>query len=429
MSTRGFLIVGVLGMLTAFAEARMVRFAVVADPHYFAPALGVEGEAFERAVQGDRKMIREGPAILDAVLDDVLRLRPAFVLVPGDLTKDGEQLSHEEVAARFDLLVAAGINVLVTPGNHDIENPGAYGYAGSQRLPVPTVTPSDFAALYARHGMGDALDRDPASLSYLAEPVPGLRILSLDSAWYEDNVALGRSVTAGRIRPETLTWALRHLEQARRDRVPVFAFMHHGLLSHARIQNSLFRDYLVEDWLRTAARLAGAGLQVVFTGHFHAQEMIGVRFGPRTLYDIKTASLVTYPVAYRICTYDPVTHRLFIQSIRVKAIDADTDGVSFQEFARRQLEEAVIQVGRHYLPLLGLELPRDLETALLTLAGRFAVAHFSGDEQLLPAERRLLEALAGSRSLILRWLGATGLDLMTDRPPADNQALLQLAPP
>ena len=96
-----------------------VKMAIISDLHVMAPDLLVnEGAAFERYLNQDRKMLRESLEILDTLVADILEQKPQLVLVTGDLTKDGEQMSHQLVAGRLQRLVDAGIQVLVVPGNH-----------------------------------------------------------------------------------------------------------------------------------------------------------------------------------------------------------------------------------------------------------------------------------------------------------------------
>lgn len=45
-----------------------------------------------------------------------------MLLAAGDLTFNGEKLSHETVAGLFEEIEAAGVPVLTLPGNHDVNN-------------------------------------------------------------------------------------------------------------------------------------------------------------------------------------------------------------------------------------------------------------------------------------------------------------------
>ena len=94
-------------------------------------------------------------------MGDILDLKPQMVLVTGDMTKDGERMSHQLVASQLQRLVDAGIHVLVVPGNHDINNPDAKVYDGDTTTPADTITRNEFAELYRNMGYDEQSRRDP----------------------------------------------------------------------------------------------------------------------------------------------------------------------------------------------------------------------------------------------------------------------------
>ena len=105
------------------SSSNSIKIAVISDLHVMAPELLVkDGNAFEQYLSRDRKMLRESVEILDTLVTDIIDLKPQLVLVTGDLTKDGERASHLLVANQLQRLVDAGIQVLVVPGNHDINS-------------------------------------------------------------------------------------------------------------------------------------------------------------------------------------------------------------------------------------------------------------------------------------------------------------------
>lgn len=83
-------------------------FAVFSDPHYYDGNLGTSGADFEAYLALDRKLLRESAALAGAVVDAIItenRNAPIdFVMVPGDLTKDGELESHEEFSEYLEHL-------------------------------------------------------------------------------------------------------------------------------------------------------------------------------------------------------------------------------------------------------------------------------------------------------------------------------------
>jgi 3',5'-cyclic AMP phosphodiesterase CpdA len=130
---------------------------VFSDPHYFDPSLGTTGAAFEAYLASDRKLIAESDAIMRAMVAQVEAQNPQVVLVSGDLTKDGEQLSHHSVAALLAQMKTGGRKVFVVPGNHDIQNGGASSYAGDTATPVPAISAAEFAEIYKDLGFSDAI--------------------------------------------------------------------------------------------------------------------------------------------------------------------------------------------------------------------------------------------------------------------------------
>lgn len=213
--------------------------SVISDPHYYAPSLGTEGAAFDAYLAADRKMIAESDAILQSAIDIVKTEKPNILLVSGDLTKDGEKVSHEAFAAYLADIESTGVKVYVIPGNHDINNPDAMSYAGNTATPVESVSAEDFQQIYADFGYGEAIYRDPGSLSYVAEASDNLWILGIDSCKYAQN---GTSpVTSGSLNAATKAWVLDILAEAKIKGITVIGMMHHNLSEHFTLEADLFR--------------------------------------------------------------------------------------------------------------------------------------------------------------------------------------------
>ena len=80
------------------------RIMVITDPHVLAPSLVEPGTAFDEMMTGQRKMIDLSAPVWEALMDTALLYKPELVLIPGDLTKDGELESHALVAASLKTL-------------------------------------------------------------------------------------------------------------------------------------------------------------------------------------------------------------------------------------------------------------------------------------------------------------------------------------
>ena len=158
-----------------------VTFAIISDIHWHDVRLGASGPAYDAYIAQDPKLLRESDAILDSAINGIVQQHVKFVIVSGDLTKDGELVNHLGVAQHFAALERRGVQVFVVPGNHDINNPDAVRFTGATTHRVPSVSPQLFKAIYRPFGYGEAIEQDRHSLSYVAEPVKGVWLLAIDS--------------------------------------------------------------------------------------------------------------------------------------------------------------------------------------------------------------------------------------------------------
>ncbi len=417
-----------LGISVQAVLAAGANFAVISDPHFYDTDLGTTGQAFEAYLAQDRKMLQEGEAILKAAIQTIRAKKPDFVIIPGDLTKDGELTSHQKLARHLSVLEKSGIKVFVAPGNHDINNPHAVSFQGATTTPVPSVTPEEFASVYNEFGYGEALYRDPASLSYIAEPVDGTWVFAIDSCKYENNMAGHYPETSGAIRPATMSWILEKLAQARSLGKEVLGFMHHGVTEHYQGQSLAFGQYVVDDWANVSTTLASAGLKLVFTGHYHANDIsqsMPANKGP-FLYDIETGSLVTYPSPFRIVTL--MAGKAAIHTEYVKRIAYNTGGVPFPEYARNFLMEGLLGIAQYTLKnQYGLS--DEMAAQLAPLVANAFAAHYAGDESPDPATLATISNFLKSPDPTTQFLGQTLYALWTDLPPADTHAFLDFTCP
>lgn len=409
------------------SAGQSVRFAVFSDPHYYDSALGTTGEAFEAYLNTDRKMIRESEAILKAAIGGMKQDDIRFVLVSGDLTKDGELSSHTEFAAYLKEMEDNGIEVYVIPGNHDINNPHAVSYSGASTVPVPRVSPDEFAQIYGQFGYGQALARDPNSLSYLVEPVAGFCVLAMDACRYRENV--DTPITGGRFSPETLNWILAVIDWAKTNNKQIIGFMHHGVLAHYTMQPLLFGQYLVDDWAMVSRLFAEAGMRMVFTGHYHSQDVVKHTFkhgwNPSFMFDVETGSLVTYPVPYRIISMDETRSLFQIESRLITQIDYDTGGIPFPQYAQQYLEEGLMVIAQTILvDYFGLD-PAEAQVYTPDIVKAFQ-ANYVGDEE--PDSDTLQTALLYMQmpDPAMKLIGIGIFSLWNDLTPADNNLSINL---
>jgi 3',5'-cyclic AMP phosphodiesterase CpdA len=286
------------------------RMVIISDVHLLSPELITPGSAIDRADAGDTKMMAMSDDIMTAITDSIIGMEPALVLLTGDLTHNGERLSHERMAWHLDRMKQHGIQPLVIPGNHDCNNPYSRSYNGDKTAPTATVTREEFAQIYRDFGYGKASVRDAASLSYCCEPVKGIVIIGIDSNMDEHNTLTSRGdstdtyYNGGRIKPETMQWVIEQATHARKQGKQVIAMMHHHLVPHFDNEERLLTNYIVTRHDEAARQLLEAGIHTLFTGHLHVTDAATYHNseGTDSLVEVATGSAICYPFALRTAT-------------------------------------------------------------------------------------------------------------------------------
>lgn len=328
--------------------AGQIRLGVINDVHVMAPSLIVnDGTAFQNYLAEDRKMLREAPEVAKALCKTFLANRPDVLLVPGDLTKDGERASHELFVSIFQPLVDAGTKIIVVPGNHDINNPGSVSFNGATTTDAPTVSAAEFAEIYRNFGFGQALSRDTASLSYVTEPVSGLRVFALDVCQYYNNqlkrngYSINLNTTEGLLKTSTIEWMKAQAALARKAGKRMIALMHHNTVAHFNGEWVVANPYLLSNYSEAQTALMEAGIKVVFTGHFHSTDIKCVTNGVDSLYEVETGSTVTYPCPYRLLTLDKAQTQLSVDTRFVDSVAWPTAPLTFQQYAKSKLTAGI----------------------------------------------------------------------------------------
>ena len=395
-----------------------LKIAIVSDIHYMHPSLlinnGANGTAFQNYVNQDPKLVQFSDPIFRNVLADLKSEQPDILLVPGDITKDGEKIGHQAMAGFLNELSNNGTKVYLVPGNHDINNAKAKLYNGDNDYPVDMTSPTDFASIYGNFGYNNAIARDINSLSYVVQPQEGLRIIGIDASKYEEYGPSG-DVAAGRIKPATLTWILAQMAEAKQQNITVFAMMHHNLVEHYAGQSQLDPGYVIDDYQNVANVLIEAGLKIIFTGHYHANDISSYTYNGKVLTDIQTGSLVTAPIPYRIVTVKDST--LDVNTKRVESIATVLPGgLSFPDYSNLFLSQHLDGYFNYYLTNI-LGAPAPLATIAAPLFRNGIMAHFAGDEKMPPDQRKQIDEL-GALSPQLAGIVTT---LWTDLGIKDNK--------
>lgn len=294
------------------------RIAVIADPHVMPASLLTDpsNADWTTYLAGSRKLLDYSQTLLDETVATLKSDKPNLVLIVGDLTKDGEQASHNYLKGKLDELKAAGIPTLVIPGNHDLGTSDAKIY-GATTTDAPTISQSDFAQLYQDYGYGTKSEREStSSLTYVCEPIDGLVVIGIDSG------------EEGQLSESTLTWVCNKAVAARAAGKQVIAMMHHPLIPHITGGEAFVPTVSVADYATVRNRLADAGISVVFTGHFHTSDIARDWNGDKSLpiYDVTTGSLCSYPCDYRIVTFNDALTQMQIDTRSITSAGAPLGG-------------------------------------------------------------------------------------------------------
>lgn len=274
---------------------------VASDLHYMSPTMTDFGKVLEDYTAGsDGKVLPYLDEITDAFLAEVMEQKPSVLILSGDISQDGEKVNHGELARKLRRVQKAGIQVLVIPGNHDINNPWAATFYGDEMVPTETVDADGFYDIYHEFGYDQAADRDVNSLSYLYKLDDRYWMMMLDSCIYFPENEVG-----GRIRQDTLSWMEEWLSQARQEQVTVIPVGHHNLLN----QSTRYpEDCTLENHREVTKLLEEYSIPIYISGHLHLQRIKKNVNGPTSegqygIHEVVSSSLSIPPCQYGVLDF------------------------------------------------------------------------------------------------------------------------------
>ena len=234
---------------------------------------------------------------LEQVLEHLESCQLDFLLLPGDLTQDGEPENHLWLAQR---LAKLPFPVYVIPGNHD----------------VPTLLPTensigfrDFPVYYQQFGYQDYQQH-----YYTQEILAGVQLIALNSNQFNRE---GKQL--GFVDEKQLLWLETTLEKVQHKLVLVM--IHHNVIEHLPGQSThpLSKRYMLANAPQLLSIFRKYGVKLIFTGHLHVQDIAELE----GMYEICTGSLVSYPHPYRVVELsidDRANKKIKIESHQVKAV-------------------------------------------------------------------------------------------------------------
>lgn len=310
-----------------------VNFYLVTDTHYFENSLGVEGKAFDTYMKREQYFMKESSAIITSTFDLIAQDKETdIVIIPGDLSKNGEKESHKSFVKELYKLKEKGKKIFVITAGHDY-NEYSYGYKNDERLEVEGTDFDELYDLYKDFGYADALAFDRRTHSYIAQITDGVRMLAINCD--------GENIPKGTVDGELFEWMRIQLEKAKEDNCSVFAICHYPIIPSVPVFD-LVGDAKLKNWRTVASFLADNGVELALTGHMHIQSIneFYSEKGNR-LIDICTSCLVGSPAKFRKITVDE-NSTLKAETLSVEDIGVDTNGLSLQEYFDRQFAQAIL---------------------------------------------------------------------------------------
>lgn len=408
----------------AAIEAPVIH--VLTDIHYLAESLHDDGSAFRKLVyEGDGKNTELINEILQAYRFSLQKEKPDIILVTGDLTLNGERASHLALASWFKEIESLGVKVFVLPGNHDILNPWARGYSKSHTYTTESITPEKFNSVYGAFGFNEAISRDGNSLSYIVAPIPGLRIFMLDSNIYADNIRWGHPEAGGEFSDTTLEWIKLNMEKAKRAGARVLVAMHHNIVDH----NSFISEkYTISDAESVLDRFSEAGINFVFTGHVHVQDISKKTTSRGNFHDIATNALSVFPHQYGRVSFDPENRLLRYRTVpvdveswaREKRIN-DDPLVGFRTYSESFFRDRSALMIDRMLGNGDSQLAGEHAVAMIALFGTLNARFFAGNAFLNASDTALSEIYKDLVTVDYGLLSLYAQSIIEDPSPENNQ--------
>lgn len=333
-------------------DDKTVRLAVLSDVH-------LQDTSFVRSMDSQlhsTRLFNENYFAFLAALDDIARRDIHYILLPGDLTDDGQLINVRKVREILNSYSTRhNMHFLVMTGNHDPSRPFAIhdSLGGMERCGFKEIhnewalfgfwpqkeylfwaTPFS-TYLYQQYNYEEAVQQADWSKrtyiyegkkpavpdgSYLVEPIKGLWVLAIDASVYRPQVVKGDSIQAFegakggyndvlKVKPYLLPWIKKVAAEAKKYGKKLIAFSHYPMADYndgaARSIDDIaapgkFDVHRFPD-PAIAGLLADAGVTLHFGGHIHMndEEMYVSKKGNR-LWNVQVPSTAGYIPAYDI---------------------------------------------------------------------------------------------------------------------------------
>lgn len=269
----------------------MLKLTFIADTHYYSKTLGTDGRQYELRSGSDQKCLAETSEIIDAAFEKIADSDTHCVLIAGDVSNDGEMVSHIEFREKLYKLREKKKVYLITATHDWCNDLNPRRYVGDEVFnDVPTMSSKELPEFYKDFGPSDAISKfitHIGTCSYVVQLSDSVRLLALNDDKNAHNHA--------GFTEEHFEWIENQIKKANDDNCLIIGMEHHLLTPHI---SSLITGggVCVADREHVASRLADAGLRYMFVGHSHIQNTTDFKSkNGNTITEVNVGSLVGYP--------------------------------------------------------------------------------------------------------------------------------------
>lgn len=319
-------------------------FFLVTDTHYFDSSFKSTGEAYEERSRTDQKCIAETPSIIDAGFEQIAQDKNTdVILILGDLVYRGEYQSHIGFRERLYKLKKQGKKIYLITARHDYSDGGDPSeFDGDKIIPVRGMPRVELRDFYKDFGFDEAISEHTESMSYVVQLTEGIRLLALNCD--------GDCKDFKGLWDNQMQWALSEIKKAHDEGQYIFAMTHYPLLPFSAVMN-LIDDAKLTDWEKRANQFADGGLDLIFTGHMHAQAVTDYTTeNGNTITDVQTGCFVGCPCAYRKITFQD-NNTIDIRSYTINDFDYDKSGKTAAEYFQWRFDRMINLKMEEMLPV------------------------------------------------------------------------------
>lgn len=316
-----------------------MKITFIADTHHYSKTLGVEGEAYELRSGSDQKCLGETGEIIDSAFEQIAKSDTEAVFILGDVTNDGETVSHIEFREKLYRLKKKKPVYIIT-ATHDWccdENPRRFEGADTFH-DVPVMKSCDLPEFYKDFGPIQAKDKfitKIGTICYTVQLSDNVRVLCLNDDKNDENHA-GFS-------EDCFNWIEKQIKDANKKGILIIGIMHHLIMSHSSPLICV-GSVCVANREEVASRLADAGLKYILVGHSHIQATDSFTSpAGNTIYEINVGSLCGYPAPIvNVTANDDNTISYEVDHLKtIKFSDGEADA---QEFLKKHACDIVNRI-------------------------------------------------------------------------------------